>query len=111
VSRLLSLFTGRAAQARTLIWGARASRVESAAVVVARRGKNASARSSSVRRRAIPDARALAAFSSVGIRPGIPPSSALRVDAARRPCDDRHAPERRQPQRNLGDTTLMPPWS
>src|SRR5215218_8567336 len=35
----------------------RASRVESAAVVVARRGKNASAHSSSVRRRAIPDAR------------------------------------------------------
>jgi len=30
---------------------------ESAAVVVARRGKSASARSSSVRRRAIPDAR------------------------------------------------------
>jgi hypothetical protein len=36
---------------------ARASRVESAAVVVARRGNNASARFSSVRRRAIPDAR------------------------------------------------------
>jgi hypothetical protein len=36
---------------------ARASRSESAAVVVARRGNNASARSSSVRRRAIPDAR------------------------------------------------------
>jgi hypothetical protein len=36
---------------------ARALRGGSAAVVVARRGKNTSARSSSVRRRAIPDAR------------------------------------------------------
>jgi hypothetical protein len=36
---------------------ARASRYESAAVVVARRGKNAFAPSSSVRRRAISDAR------------------------------------------------------
>jgi hypothetical protein len=36
---------------------ARASRLESAAVVVARRGKNASAPFSSARRRAIPDAR------------------------------------------------------
>jgi hypothetical protein len=34
-------------------FAARASRLESAAVVVARRGKNASALSSSVRRRAI----------------------------------------------------------
>ena len=40
---------------------ARASRLESAAVVVARRGKNASARSFSVRRRAIPDARSCSA--------------------------------------------------
>jgi hypothetical protein len=36
---------------------ARTSRFESTAVVVARRGKNASARSASVRRRAISDAR------------------------------------------------------
>jgi hypothetical protein len=39
---------------------ARASRAESAAVVVTRRGKNASACSSSVRRSAIPDARSAA---------------------------------------------------
>jgi hypothetical protein len=38
---------------RPLMCAARASRLESAAVVVPRRGKNASARSSSVRRRAI----------------------------------------------------------
>jgi hypothetical protein len=39
-------------------WGVRASRFGSAAVVVARRGKSASARSSSVRRRAISDTHA-----------------------------------------------------
>ena len=38
----------------------------------------------------------LAAFSSVGIRPGIPPSSALRVDA----------PERRQAPRNFPSRAL-----
>src|SRR5215218_5636845 len=43
--------------ARSWFRAAHASRFGSAAVVVARRGKNASARFSSVRRRAIPDAR------------------------------------------------------
>jgi len=46
------------ASASDMFFGAaRASRLESAAVVVTRGGKNASARSSSVRRRAISDAR------------------------------------------------------
>ena len=43
----------------------------------------------------------LAAFSSVGIRPGIPPSSALR-------CTHLNDANRK---RNLGDTTLMPRWT
>ena len=49
---------GSKARATPRFFGAaRASHFESAAIVLARRGKNASARSSSLRRRAIPDAR------------------------------------------------------
>jgi hypothetical protein len=49
----------------------RGSRFGSASVAAARRGKNASARSSSVRRRAIPDARR-AAFVSCSLDPRFP---------------------------------------
>jgi hypothetical protein len=57
--------------------------LESAAVVVARRGKNASARSSSVRRRAIPDARSpmctyVSAALELGAEVREDPSSASR---------------------------------